>query len=108
MLHRALGVLVGLAIFWLAWRVFRGGGTAWMKRLSALASAGVVAQVALGFLTITSFRDLALMTAHSSLGAALLACLWSLAWLARPVPVAGSAVEGGREPAPAAAKVGLA
>src|SRR4051812_29435097 len=62
MLHRSFGVAVGLGIFWLAWRVFRGGGTAWMKRLAALASAGVVAQVALGFLTITSFRDLALMT----------------------------------------------
>jgi hypothetical protein len=47
------------------------------------------------------------MTVHSSLGAALLGCLWSLAWLARPVPLAaGPAGEGER--AAAAAKVGLA
>ncbi|HEY8207669.1 MAG TPA: COX15/CtaA family protein [Myxococcaceae bacterium] len=108
MLHRVFGVAVGLGIFWLSWRVFRGGGTAWMKRLAALASVGVVAQVALGFLTITSFRDLALMTVHSSLGAALLASLWSVAWLARPVPVAGLPRAAGGERAAGPAKVGLA
>lgn len=105
MLHRAFGVAAGLGIWWLTWLTFRRGGTAWMKRVAVAASLGVVAQVALGFWTVTSFRDLALMTAHSSLGAALLAAMWSLAWMARPVPVAQASGEG----VPAApAKVGLA
>jgi heme a synthase len=106
MLHRAFGVAAALGVFWLAWRVVRGGGTRWMKRLAVAVAGGVVAQVTLGFLTVTSFRDFAIMTVHSSLAAALLACLWSVAWLARPVPVAEPAGEG--EGAAAVAKVGLA
>ena len=106
MLHRAGGVAAGLGIFWLAWATFRRGGTAWMKRVAVAASVGAVAQVALGFLTVTSFRDLAVMTTHSSLGAALLAAMWSLAWMAQPVPVATAAGESERAAAPA--KVGMA
>jgi len=106
MLHRALGMAAGVGMGWLAWVTFRRGGTAWMKRLAVAAVVGVGAQVALGFLTVTSFRDLAVMTAHSSLGAALLAATWALAWMARPVPVAAAAGEGERAAAPA--KVGLA
>ncbi|HVE86810.1 MAG TPA: COX15/CtaA family protein [Myxococcales bacterium] len=106
MLHRAFGLLAAGGIFWLTWLVQRRGGTRWVKRLSVLASAGVVAQVTLGFLTVTSFRDFAIMTVHSTLGAAILGCLWCMAWLARPVPAAEPAGE--RAPEAAGAKVGLA
>lgn len=107
MLHRTVGVAAGLGIFWLTWTVYRRGGSAWLRRLGALASAGAVAQVALGFLTVTSFRDFAIMTIHSSLAAALLACLWAMAWIARPVPAAELAPGAGAETAPAG-KVELA
>jgi len=86
MLHRAFGLVAALGVLWLTWRMHRGPSTTPpLMRYSKLASAGVVAQVALGFLTVTSFRDMTIMTVHSSLAAALLACLWSLAWMAWPV-----------------------
>ena len=86
MLHRAFGLVAALGVFWLTWRMHRGYSSVLLMRYSKLASAAVVAQVALGFLTVTSFRDMTVMTVHSSLAAALLACLWSLAWMAWPVP----------------------
>src|SRR5262245_51048420 len=100
MLHRAFGLVAAAAVFWLAWRIHRGHSTASLRRYSKLAVLGVVTQVALGFLTVTSFRDMAIMTVHSSLAAAILACLWSLAWLARPLLPARRPNEPEPEPAP--------
>jgi heme A synthase len=92
MAHRALGILAGLAILALAVAIFRqdrgGGGARWLRRLAGVTSAGVLGQITLGFLTVTTSRDLTVMTLHSSLGAALLACLVAMIWVARPAPAA--------------------
>lgn len=103
MAHRALGLVAGLAILALAGAIFRRGGAGrWLRRLAGLSSAGVLGQIALGFLTVTSSRDLTLMTLHSSLGAALLACLVAMIWVARPAAVAVPAPA--RQAPPAVAK----
>ena len=57
-----------------------------LKILTLLAVLGVIAQVTLGIESILSSRDLATMTVHSSLGAALLACLIAMYWLAFAAP----------------------
>jgi heme A synthase len=85
MVHRVGGVLVGLAVLWLAARLWREGGSRRPLRGMAVALAvGVVGQVSLGIATIWMSRDMTVMTVHSSLGAALLAGLVSCHWLARP------------------------
>jgi cytochrome c oxidase assembly protein subunit 15 len=86
MVHRALGMVVGVAVLWLAWRVWRlAPSERALKWLSAGLAVGVVGQVTLGIATIWTSRDLVVMTLHSSLGAALLAGLVSLFWMARPI-----------------------
>jgi heme A synthase len=107
MLHRAAGVACAIAIGWLTWRVLRRGHSVWLKRLAVASAVGVVLQVVLGAFTVTSMREIITMTAHSSLGAALLGCLWSMAWIARPVPSVETTSDGPALPVPAA-KVGLA
>jgi cytochrome c oxidase assembly protein subunit 15 len=87
MVHRTLGVLLGLAVFWLAWRLRRlAPGQRAFQRLSLVLVVGVLAQITLGIATILTSRDLVVMTGHSSLGAAILAGLVSLYWMARPAP----------------------
>ena len=87
MVHRLLGVLVAVAVVWAAARVWRqAAGAQTLKVLAALLVAGVLGQVGLGIATILSSRDILTMTAHSTLGAALLAGLTSLYWVARGSP----------------------
>jgi heme A synthase len=83
MIHRLGGLIVGVASLGLAVCLGRTREKK-MKVLAAVLVLGVLAQIALGILTILSFRDLSLMTLHSSLGAALLALLVSTYWLLLP------------------------
>jgi heme A synthase len=85
LIHRWLGMLVGLAVLLLAFAVWRGAPRSRSLRvLAATAAAGVLCQLGLGIAVIYSSRDLAVMTLHSSLGAALLANLVALYWVANP------------------------
>jgi len=89
MVHRALGLVVGVAVLWLTWRVWTlAPSHRALKRLSAALAVGVLGQVGLGIATLLTSRDLVVMTAHSSLGAAMLAGVVALYWIARPAAAA--------------------
>lgn len=84
MLHRLVAV-IALALVAIAaaatLRAARGRST--VRRLALAAPGLVLVQIALGVLSITSFRDLIPLTAHLAVAALLLADLWSLHLLAR-------------------------
>jgi heme A synthase len=83
MLHRALAFVVLALVVWNAVRVARGVS----GLVRTLAWAGpllVVVQIALGVLTITTFKDLVPVTGHLLVAALLLADLVSLLALTRP------------------------
>ncbi len=85
LIHRWLGMLVGLAVLLLAFAVWRRAPRSRsLRALAATAAAGVLCQLGLGIAVIYSSRDLVVMTLHSSLGAALLANLVALYWVANP------------------------
>lgn len=85
MVHRLGGVLVGVAVIWLAVGLWRAAvGHRALRWLAVGLGVAVVAQVVLGIATILLSRELVVMTVHSSLGAALLAGLVSAYWLASP------------------------
>jgi heme A synthase len=91
LLHRLFGVIAGAAILAVAVRLGRLGNeerSRGPRRLGWALALGVLAQIALGVATILTSRDLVTMTAHSSLGAALLAGLVVLLWWTSPVPAA--------------------
>jgi cytochrome c oxidase assembly protein subunit 15 len=87
MVHRVLGVIVGVAVGWLCWRTWKepraGAGVRWLSTFSAFL---VVVQIVLGILTVLWSRELVTMTVHSSVAAVLLAAVVSLYWLANPRP----------------------
>jgi cytochrome c oxidase assembly protein subunit 15 len=86
MVHRALGLILGVAVIAMTVGVWRTVGAPRALRLLSLAACvGVVAQIGLGIATLLTSRDLVVMTVHSSVGAALLAGLVSMFWVARPV-----------------------
>jgi cytochrome c oxidase assembly protein subunit 15 len=86
MVHRALGVILGLAVLAMTVRVWRTAPAhRALRALSAILCVGVLAQIGLGIATLLTSRDLVVMTLHSSVGAALLAGLVSMFWIARPV-----------------------
>jgi len=81
MAHRAFAFAVLALVVWNAVRIFRAGTA------RALALAGpilVVLQIALGILTITTFKDLVPVTAHLMVAALLLADVVSLAVVVGP------------------------
>ena len=86
MLHRVTGALVGFAVValsvWL-WRAARGHRM--LRALAASLTLAVLGQIALGIATILSSRGPVVMTMHSTLGAALLANLIAVHWLAFPI-----------------------
>jgi cytochrome c oxidase assembly protein subunit 15 len=85
MLHRFGGFLVAAAVIALAAAVLRSQARKPVLRATVvLASVTVVAQIALGIATILTSRELITMTIHSSLGAALLANLVAVYWVACP------------------------
>jgi cytochrome c oxidase assembly protein subunit 15 len=85
MLHRLGGVVVGIAVVALAlWVWGHRPARRGLRLLSAAAAVLVVCQVSLGIAVIFTSRELVTMTLHSSLGAALLANLVALYWIANP------------------------
>ena len=90
MLHRAVAFAVLALVVWNAVRVARGASGV----VRILAWAGpvlVVLQIALGVLTIATFKDLVPVTAHLLVAALLLADLVSLLVLTRPAEAAETA-----------------
>ena len=83
MLHRAVAFAVLALVLWNAARLARGA-TGVVKLLAWAGPALVVAQIALGILTILTFKDLVPVTAHLLVAAVLLADLVSLLVLTRP------------------------
>jgi heme A synthase len=85
LLHRFGGFAVAAAVIALTATTLRiRAGNAALRAGVLLASAIVVGQIALGIATILTSRELFTMTAHSSLGAALLANLVAVYWVACP------------------------
>ncbi len=83
MLHRALAFAVLALVVWNAVRLSRGTGGA-VRLLAWAGPAIAVAQMALGVLTILTFKDLLPVTGHLLFAALLLADLVSLLALTRP------------------------
>jgi heme A synthase len=83
MAHRALAFVVFALVSWNAARIARGASGA--VRALALAGPGLVlVQIALGVVTILTFKDLVPVTAHLFVAALLFADLVSLLVLCRP------------------------
>lgn len=85
MLHRALGLLVLGLVCWSSARAFRSS-TVSLRALALLGPALVAGQIALGVLTITTFKELLPLTAHLLVAALLLADQVALLALTRPEP----------------------
>src|SRR5205814_1695187 len=83
MLHRAVAFAVLALVAWNAVRLARGA-TGVVRVLAWAGPALVVVQIALGVLTIATFKDLVPVTAHLFVSALLLAALVSLLVLTRP------------------------
>lgn len=98
MLHRAVAFAVLALVVWNAVRIARGSSGV-VRILAWAGPALVVLQIALGVLTITTFKDLVPVTAHLLVAALLLADLVSLLVLTRPA----QAVEPARAPVGATA-----
>jgi heme A synthase len=81
MIHRGFGVVVAIVTTIAAERVHRRAAS-WpaLRRLAVIAPVLVVAQVALGVLTVMSMRAVPLAVGHFA-GAAALWALWMSAWL---------------------------
>ena len=112
--HRLLGIVVALATIALAVHVLRGKAAAPLPRLAAAAVVTVLAQVTVGFLSVSTSLAVAPVSLHTLLAALLFALTVALATYGRepelrlagdaPAPSAGSrAFAGsgpGREPDP--------
>ncbi len=85
MAHRVLGVVVGAVVLALAVRLWVRPSTRVLRWLGAATGAGVLLQIGLGVMTVLLSREIVTMTVHSTLGAALLAGVVSIFWLARPL-----------------------
>ena len=85
MTHRALAFVVLALVAWTSTRVARGS-TGLVRALALAAPALVVLQIALGIVTILTFKDLVPVTAHLLVGALLLATQVSLLALTRAQP----------------------
>src|SRR5216683_1754229 len=84
-LHRLGGFVVGIGVVALAlWVWGHRPARQGLRFLSAAAAVIVLCQVGLGIAVIFTSRELVTMTLHSSLGAALLANLVALYWIAQP------------------------
>ena len=85
MAHRAFAFVVAGLVIWSSLRIARGA-TGLVKGLALAGPVLVVLQIALGILTILTFKDLVPLTAHLLVGALLLADYVSLLALTRPAP----------------------
>lgn len=77
--HRALGVGVALAVLGLAWVTHRRSRDVGMRKGAVAASVLVVAQVALGFFSVTSFLAVTPVSLHTLVAATLLAVVTAMA-----------------------------
>jgi heme A synthase len=85
LVHRFGGFAVAAAVIALTAAILRSQpGNSALRAGVVLASAMVIGQIVLGIATIFTSRELFTMTAHSSLGAALLANLVAVYWIACP------------------------
>lgn len=85
MVHRMLGVTVGLLVLTLMvwiWRQPQAGRN--LKIVAGVAGLGVVAQVTLGILTVLWSRELFTINTHSSLGIGLMSVMTWMYWLSVP------------------------
>jgi heme A synthase len=98
MLHRAVAFVVLAFVFWNALRVARAS-TGLVRALAWAGPALVLVQIALGVLTIATFKDLVPVTAHLLVAALLLADLVALLVVTRPA----EAHEAARQPVGATA-----
>ncbi|HKA91877.1 MAG TPA: COX15/CtaA family protein [Haliangiales bacterium] len=90
MSHRLVAVLVAAAVIVAAVRVLGGGARGAARGLAAAAIALVAVQIGLGIWTVLSWKGLVAVEAHLIGGATLLADMWLLVLLTRPVPVAAA------------------
>ena len=98
MLHRAVALAVLALVCWNAVRLARGA-TGVVRVLAWAGPLLVAAQIALGILTIATFKDLLPVTAHLLVAALLLADLVSLLVLTRPAEAPQPAREAAGAPA---------
>lgn len=77
--HRALGVGVALVVLCLAWVTHRRTRDVGMRKGAVAAAVLVVAQVALGFFSVTSFLSVTPVSLHTLVAAALLAVVTAMA-----------------------------
>lgn len=85
MAHRAFAVVVLALLSWSSWRIARSSRGI-VRALALAAPALALLQIALGVMTILSFKGIVPLTAHLLVGALLLADCVSLLALARPEP----------------------
>jgi heme A synthase len=90
MLHRAVAFAVLALVCWNAMRLARSS-TGLVRALAWAGPALVVVQIALGILTIATFKDLVPVTAHLLVAALLLGDLVALLVLTRPVEARAAA-----------------
>lgn len=95
--HRALGVAVAVAVLLLAWITRRRTRDTRLLRASTAAAVLVLAQVALGFFSVTSFLAVTPVSLHTLVAATLLAVIAAMAtWTWEPAEAAegtGGALE---------------
>jgi heme A synthase len=98
MVHRTFALVVAGLVFAVAARFWRSED-AWARGLARWAAGLVVAQIALGMLTIVTFKELTSVTGHLLVAALLLAALVSLLVRTRSAPA------GAAQPSPAPAEL---
>ncbi len=87
MSHRLVAVVVAAATIVAAVRVLGSGARGAVRGLAAASIALVAVQIGLGILTVLTWKGLVAVEAHLIGGATLLADVWLLWLLTRPVPV---------------------
>jgi heme A synthase len=88
MAHRAFALVVAALVVLSAARIWKTARDRWTRGLALFAPALVAAQIALGVLTILTFKELVSVTGHLLVGALLLGCYVALLARARTLGAA--------------------
>ena len=81
--HRAMALVLTVALGWFAWRLWRDPGATLLMRCGASVVVSLLAlQILLGAHVIWQLREAHITTAHVVVGALLLATTFTLTWLA--------------------------
>jgi cytochrome c oxidase assembly protein subunit 15 len=81
--HRAMAVVLALALVWFAVELWRGRGVLLGMRMGASVLVSLLAlQILLGAAIVRTYRDPAITTAHVLVGALTLAAAFLLTWFA--------------------------